>query len=134
MRKWQLEIIALLKRHNIQPSAMIDVSDGLSSDLLHICHQSKVGCRIFEDDIPLHPDTYQMAFKFNIIPSVCALSGGEDYELLFTVSPDRLAELEDMEAITIIGKIVPEEEGCKMITPSNNEHTLIAQGWNHMNN
>lgn len=126
------DIIQLLKRHRIQPTAMIDVSDGLSSDMLHICHQSKVGCRIFEDNIPLHPHTYQMAFKFNIIPSVCALSGGEDYELLFTVSPDRLAELEELEEITIIGKIVPEQEGCKLITPSNNEHTLVAQGWNHL--
>lgn len=125
------DIVEQLRRHQLQPTAMIDVSDGLSSELLHICQQSNVGCRIYEDDIPIHPDTFQQAFRFNIVPSMCALNGGEDYELLFTVSPKYLPQLEQIEGITIIGDITPADEGCKMVTQSGNEYPITAQGWVH---
>lgn len=125
------DIVALLQSHQIQPTAMIDVSDGLSSELLHICHQSKVGCRIYEDQLPMHPDTQQLSFRFNMVPTTCALNGGEDYELLFTVSPQHIDVLEGLDTFSIIGDIVAHEEGCILISENNKPYPLVAQGWQH---
>lgn len=126
------DIIDVLQKCDIIPTAMIDVSDGLSSDLLHICKQSGVGCRLFEQNIPLHQDTVAMAQKFNINPLTCALNGGEDYELLFTVPIQHVATLQNMHGIALIGRITHAHEGCKLFTSANNQYDLVAQGWKHL--
>ncbi|MCB0514799.1 MAG: thiamine-phosphate kinase [Chitinophagales bacterium] len=118
------------KAQNITPTAMIDISDGLSSDILHICKQSKVGCVLFEDNIPLHPQTIEVARQFNISPTTCALNGGEDYELLFCINPKDLSAVENVEGLHIIGKIVDASEDCHLVSRDGRAHKLIAQGWN----
>ena len=125
------DIIALLKELEIQPTAMIDVSDGLSSDILHICNQSKVGCEILEAQVPIAEEAFHRALKFNLDPITCALSGGEDYELLFTIPNEDESKLIGQQNITIIGEITNMESGAVLITKGNNRHTLTAQGWNH---
>lgn len=125
------DIISYLKEYNIRPSSMIDVSDGLSSELLHLCEQSNVGCLIYEANVPIHNDTYNQSLEFNIDPITCALSGGEDYELLFTLSPEEEAKLNTDEIdIAVIGKIVEKEKACQLQTRANHLHRLTAQGWN----
>lgn len=109
---------------------MIDVSDGLSSEILHICKQSKVGCVLYEDKIPVAEETRMAAFKFNLDPTACALSGGEDYELLFTVSQDDYPKIKDNADISIIGYLTPEEEGAFIFTKGGGKHAITAQGWN----
>ncbi|MEI6816071.1 MAG: thiamine-phosphate kinase [Bacteroidota bacterium] len=123
------EIIAQLKEIGVKPTSMIDISDGLSSELLHICTQSGVGCQIYEDKIPIDPQTFNVAREFNLDPTVCALSGGEDYELLFTV---KLADYEKVRAnldISLIGHITDKAEGINLINKAGGSHALIAQGW-----
>ncbi|MCB0510033.1 MAG: thiamine-phosphate kinase [Chitinophagales bacterium] len=125
------DIVAYLKEYNIKPSAMIDVSDGLSSELLHLCTQSNVGCLIYEANVPVHNDTYNQSLEFNIDPITCALSGGEDYELLFTLSPEEEAKLNTEEIdIAVIGKIVEKDKSCLLQSRANHLHKLTAQGWN----
>lgn len=125
------DIIAYLKEHGIQPSSMIDVSDGLSSELMHICKQGEVGCHIYEANVPIHNETYNQALEFNMDPITTALSGGEDYELLFTVSPADESKLNGQEIdIAVIGKIVEKEKGLVLQTRANHLHELVAQGWN----
>ena len=126
------DIIDVLNNMNVKPTAMIDISDGLSSDLLHICTQSEVGCRIFESNLPLHQQTVQAAKMFNVSPITCALNGGEDYELLFTISPNDIEKLEDTFGIAIIGRITEASEGYKLVTGGGKSHDLIAQGWKHI--
>ena len=109
---------------------MIDVSDGLSSELMHICSQSGVGCRIYEERIPLDYQTAVMAEELNMNVTTCALNGGEDYELLFTVPIGDHEKISQMKGISLIGHITKPELGCALITRDGNEFELKAQGWN----
>jgi thiamine-monophosphate kinase len=126
----QKDIIGFFEEKELMPTAMIDVSDGLSSEILHICKQSKVGCVLYEEKIPIEEETRQAAFKFNLDPTACALSGGEDYELLFTVKQDDYDKIKDFPAISIIGYITPEDEGAHILTKGGGKHAITAQGWN----
>ena len=109
---------------------MMDISDGLSSEILHICRQSNLGCVIYEEKIPVAEDTRQAAYKFELDPTACALSGGEDYELLFTVSQQDYEKLIRNPQISIIGHMTGPELGRKIITKGGNSFELVAQGWN----
>ena len=124
------DIVEKLRKENITPTSMIDISDGLSSELMHICKQSKVGCRIYEDRIPIDYQTAIMAEELNMNLVTAALNGGEDYELLFTVPLHFHDEIEKIEGIKIIGYITEESLGCAMVTRDGGEVTLKAQGWN----
>lgn len=126
------DIIELLNKNSIIPTSMIDVSDGLSSELLHICNNSNVGCRIYEDRIPIDYQTAIMAEELNMNLVTAALNGGEDYELLFTVPLHQNENITKIEGIKIIGYITPENLGCSMITRDGAEIPLKAQGWNHL--
>jgi len=128
------EIVTWLKENNILPTSMIDVSDGLSSEMLHICKQSGVGCVIHEEKIPIHQESRDMAMEFGIDPTTCALSGGEDYELLFTVPQEDYEKVVKNEMISIVGYITDEAEGAVLQTKQGNKHRLTAQGWNAFNN
>lgn len=124
------DIIAELEKSNIVPTSMIDISDGLSSELMHICSQSKVGCRIYEDRIPIDYQTAVMAEELGMNLVTAALNGGEDYELLFTVPLHMHEQVEKIQGIKIIGHITSEELGLAMITRDGAEIELKAQGWN----
>lgn len=124
------DIIEFFAKEKMLPTAMIDVSDGLSSDILHICKQSKSGCTLYEDKFPFDENARQFAYKLELDPTACALSGGEDYELLFTISPADFETVSKNTDITVIGHITEIEKGCKIITRGGNEHELVAQGWN----
>ncbi len=125
------DIIQTLRALNIQPTSMIDISDGLSSELIHICKASKAGCRIYEDKIPLAPQTKKFAEELQINPLIAALNGGEDYELLFTVPLADHGKLKNDPDITIIGHVVDAAEGASLITTLEGKAIpLQAQGWN----
>lgn len=124
------DIIGKLKAAHIQPTAMMDISDGLSSELHHICSQSKVGCRIFEKDLPVDYQTAVMAEELNMNVTTCALNGGEDYELLFTVPLADHDKVAAIDGVHLIGYIVKDELGLAMISRDGNEFELKAQGWN----
>lgn len=124
------DIINLLRDNCIKPTAMIDISDGLSSELMHICKQSGCGCRIFEKNIPIDYQTAVAAEEFNMNLTTCALNGGEDYELLFTVPIGDLSKIENMDNVKLIGHITKKEFGNILVTRDNNEFELKAQGWN----
>lgn len=124
------DIVKGLRERNIHPTAMMDISDGLSSELLHICTQSGCGCCIYEERIPLDYQTAVMAEELNMDVTTCALNGGEDYELLFTVPISEHEKIEEMEGVKIIGHITKPELGCALITRDGNEFELKAQGWN----
>jgi thiamine-monophosphate kinase len=124
------DIIKFFEDQKLQPTSMIDVSDGLSSEILHICKQSKLGCVLYEEKIPVAEETRMAAFKFNLDPTACALSGGEDYELLFTVDQDDYLKIKDSTDISIIGYLTPEEEGAHIFTKGGGKHAITAQGWN----
>src|SRR5882757_1149725 len=124
------DIIELLKEIDVKPTAMIDISDGLASEVLHICTQSNKGCNIYEDKIPLDPMTFETAREFNLDPTVCALSGGEDYELLFTIKQSDYDKIKLQMDITIIGHITDASAGCNLVTKAGVIHALKAQGWN----
>ena len=126
------DIIQKLREAGVQPTAMMDISDGLSSELLHICTQSKVGCRVYEDHIPLEYQTAVMAEELNMNVTTCALNGGEDYELLFTVPIADHEKVSEMEGVKLIGHITKPELGCALITRDGQEFELKAQGWNHL--
>jgi thiamine-monophosphate kinase len=125
------DIVDFFEEVNLQPTSMIDVSDGISSDILHICSQSKVGCEIYEDEIPVVEETVERALTFNLDPTTCAMNGGEDYELLFTINEADETKLTDVPGISIIGKIVAKEDGCLLVTKGGNRVAITAQGWNH---
>jgi thiamine-monophosphate kinase len=129
------DILDYLNDKGIKPTAMMDISDGLSSELMHICTQSKTGCHIYEAHVPVHNDTYHQAIEFNIDPITCALSGGEDYELVFTIDPkdEPLIDTAEMD-IAVIGKITAADKGMIIQTRANHLHELIAQGWNALKN
>ena len=113
---------------------MMDISDGLSSELLHICEQSKVGCRVYEEKIPIDFQTASMAETFNMNLSTCALNGGEDYELLFTVPLALHEQVNQIKGIKVIGYITDESEGTALVSRDGAELTLKAQGWNPLKN
>ena len=124
------DIIEFFEEQNILPTSMMDVSDGLSSEMLHICRQSGVGCRLYEEKIPIAEEMRSAAFKFEIDPTACALSGGEDYELLFTIPQAEHDKLVLNEQISVIGYVTDIAEGSKIITKGGNLHDITAQGWN----
>jgi len=124
------DIIEKLREANIHPTAMMDVSDGLSSELMHICEQSHCGCRVYEKNIPIDYQTAVMAEEFNMNLTTCAMNGGEDYELLFTVPIGDHAKIEEMEGVKQIGYITQENLGKMLITRDGQEFELKAQGWN----
>ncbi len=109
---------------------MMDISDGLSSEILHICKQSGLGCLLYEEKIPIAEETRNAAFKFEMDPTACALSGGEDYELLFTVRPEEYEKLVLNENISVLGYMTGLEEGRKILTKGGNKFDITAQGWN----
>jgi thiamine-monophosphate kinase len=124
------DIIDALAKEGIRPTAMMDISDGLSSELMHICSQSKVGCRVYEERIPIDYQTAVMAEELNMNVTTCALNGGEDYELLFTVPLTDHDKVAAMKGIKVIGHITKAELGCGLITRDGQEFELKAQGWN----
>lgn len=124
------DIIARFRELNIRPTAMMDISDGLSSELMHICKQSNCGCRIYEKNIPIDYQTAVMAEKLNMNVTTCALNGGEDYELLFTVPIGDHEKIQQMDNVKLIGHITRPELGQMLVTRDNQEFELKAQGWN----
>lgn len=122
----------LFRNLQIRPTSMIDISDGLASDILHICKRSEKGCRLFEEKIPMDEETRKQAMEFRIIPSVCALSGGEDYELLFTIRQDDYEKIKAVKGISVIGHMTAPNEGKKLVTPDGKMIDLTAQGWDAM--
>lgn len=125
------DIIAQMAKEDLIPTSMIDLSDGLSSEILHLCKESEVGVLLEESKVPIHPDTEKMALTFNTDPITCALSGGEDYELLFTISPGDMDKIRDMHDVYVIGDIVDKGHGAVLKTTGGNFHRIIAQGWEH---
>ena len=128
--KARKDIIDFFEKENITPTSMMDISDGLSSEVLHICKQSNVGALIYEDKLPIHPDAKEFAYKLEIDPTACALSGGEDYELLFTLAQADYDKIKDALGISVVGYITEESEGTTILTKGGNKHPLTAQGWN----
>ncbi len=126
------DIIEFFAASDISPTSMIDVSDGLSSETLHICEQSNLGCIIYEEKIPIHEEARQFAYKLELDPTACALSGGEDYELLFTMAQTDYDKIVLNEQISVIGYMTEADEGKHILTRGGNKHKLVAQGWNHM--
>jgi thiamine-monophosphate kinase len=124
------DIVKLLKDLNVKPTAMIDISDGLSSEILHICTQSKVGCNVYEEKIPLDPQVIATCEEFELNSTTVALSGGEDYELLFTISQEDFPKIKGNPHLTVIGHITQESEGVNLVTRANQQIKLTAQGWN----
>jgi thiamine-monophosphate kinase len=124
------DIIQKLREAGIHPTSMMDISDGLSSELMHICKQSGVGCRIFEKELPIDYQTAVMAEEMNMNVTTCALNGGEDYELVFTVPIGDLDKVKEMEDVHLIGHITDQKFGHILVTRDNQEFELKAQGWN----
>lgn len=127
------DIINWLQEKGIMPTSMIDVSDGLSSEILHLCKNSDKGCILHEEKIPIHDETKETALEFNLDPTTCALSGGEDYELLFTIKQDDYEKITFSEQISVIGYMTDAAEGAILMTKGGNKHKIIAQGWNAFN-
>ena len=128
------DIPPLLKQLGVKPTAMMDVSDGLSSELLHICKQSGVGCRLYEDKIPLDPQVISTCEEFNLDSTTIALSGGEDYELLFTIAQADYDKIKGNPNFSVIGYITDKEEGVNLITRAGQFIPIIARGWNALSN
>ena len=124
------DIIEFLSDSDLVPTSMMDISDGLSSEILHICRESNLGCVLYEEKIPISEDTRNAAFKFELDPTACALSGGEDYELLFTIPQQDYDKLVLNEQISVIGYMTEPEKGKKIITKGGNTYDITAQGWN----
>ena len=125
------DIISFFNKNNFKPSSMIDISDGLASEVFHLCKSSNVGCQLYEDKIPIDPQTFQISMDFNINPTVSALNGGEDYELLFTVNQKHYDKIKNNPDMSIIGHITKENEGINLISNGEVSTPLKAQGWNH---
>ena len=130
----RVDVIRLFKEMQLKPTAMIDISDGLASEIMHICKQSKLGCNLYEEKIPIDPLTYDRAREFNLDPTVCALNGGEDYELLFTISMSDYEKIKGNPNISVIGHTTHEDSGCNLISPSGTSTPITAQGWNSFKN
>lgn len=125
------DIVENLRMHNVKPTSMIDISDGLASEILHICKNSNTGAIINEDDVPISIEAKQMAIKFNIDPITTALSGGEDYELLFTINPNDLEKIRLIPEVAVIGRILNKNEGVNLKSSAGHNHEITAQGWRH---
>lgn len=123
------DMLRLLKDLKVKPTAMIDISDGLSSEILHLCEQSKVGCNLFEEKIPLDPQVIATCEEFNLDSTTIALSSGEDYELLFTISQKDFDKIKGNPNFTVIGHMTDEKDGAHLITRANEKIAIIAQGW-----
>jgi thiamine-monophosphate kinase len=123
------DVIAKLKEQKIKPTAMIDISDGLSSDLLHICKQSDVGSAIYEEKLPIDVETFNAATEFNLDPLICALNGGEDYELLFTIKQEDYEKIKSIKEVSVIGHITEKNAGVSLVDKSGSIHPIKAQGW-----
>ncbi|MFO0321472.1 MAG: thiamine-phosphate kinase [Bacteroidota bacterium] len=126
----RVDIVDLLKTLKVTPTSMIDVSDGLASEILHICKQSNVGCELYEEKIPIDPQTFDRAREFDLDPTVCALSGGEDYELLFTIPISDYDKIKNVPDFTVIGHITATSSGTNLIAKAGTSHPITAQGWN----
>jgi thiamine-monophosphate kinase len=126
------DIIDFFKKAGITPTAMMDISDGLSSEILHICKDSNLGCLLYEEKIPISEEMRKAAFKFEIDPTACALSGGEDYELLFTIPQTDHDKIVLNEEISVVGYMTEPEKGANIITKGGSRHAITAQGWNHL--
>lgn len=126
------DIIDFFAQQEILPTSMIDISDGLSSEVLHICRESGLGCVLYEEKIPLSGEMTKAAFKFEIDPTACALSGGEDYELLFTIPQTEHEKLLLNEEISVVGYMTEASEGSHIITKGGSKYPITAQGWNHL--
>lgn len=124
------DIIEFFEKNEIMPTSMMDISDGLSSEVLHLCKQSNLGCRIYEEKIPVHDLARKAAFKFGLDPTVCALNGGEDYELIFTLKQADYDKITLNEEISVVGYMTEIEEGTKLLTKGGNMFDITAQGWN----
>ncbi|MDE3142851.1 MAG: thiamine-phosphate kinase [Bacteroidota bacterium] len=127
------DIIEFFEKNEIMPTSMMDISDGLSSEVLHLCKQSNLGCRIYEEKIPVHDLARKAAFKFGLDPTVCALNGGEDYELIFTLKQADYDKITLNEEISVVGYMTEMEEGTKLLTKGGNTFDITAQGWNAFN-
>jgi len=125
----RIDIIQMLADCGVVPTSMIDISDGLASELLHICTQSSVGAQLYEEKIPMDPMTFDRAREFSLDPTMCAMNGGEDFELLFTVDMKDYEKLQYNPDVTFIGHITAKEAGVNLVTRSNTEHPVTAQGW-----
>ena len=128
------DVIEFLKKCDVIPTSMIDISDGLASEVFHICKSSNVGCQLYEEKIPIDPQTYQTSMDFNINPTVSALNGGEDYELLFTINQKDYQKIKNDPNLTVIGHITKKSQGINLIGNGDISTPLQAQGWNHFNN
>lgn len=122
-------VVDLLANADVVPTSMIDVSDGLASDVMHLCKKSNTGCVISEEKIPIDQSTFDVAEEFNIVPTVAALNGGEDYELLFTIKQEDFEKIKEIEGISVIGFMTDAGEGERLITSDNTSVDLVAQGW-----
>lgn len=127
----RIDIPMLFEQIGLQPTAMIDISDGLASELMHICTQSGLGATLYEEKIPIDPMTYDRAREFGIDPTTCALNGGEDYELLFTINADDFEKIKGNPDVTVIGYMNDKSAGVNLISKSNTSHPIKAQGWDH---
>ncbi|WP_073000523.1 thiamine-phosphate kinase [Mariniphaga anaerophila] len=126
------DVVNAFEKLKLKPTSMIDISDGLSSEILHLCKNSNVGCQLFEGSVPMDDQTKKMAGELNINPIVAALNGGEDYELLFTLSPEDSEKIKNDPDFTVIGKITEPAEGANLIAMGGSKIPLQAQGWNHL--
>lgn len=124
------DIIDFFETNEILPTAMMDVSDGISSEVLHLCKQSNLGCVVYEEKIPVSDDSRKAAYKFGLDPTVCALNGGEDYELIFTLKQEDYDKITLNEEISVIGYMTEITDGCKLLTKGGNRFDITAQGWN----
>lgn len=125
----RVDIIEWLAEKQIMPTSMMDISDGLSSELIHICKASELGCVLYEEKIPFHDEMKEVAFKFEMDPTACALSGGEDYELVFTIPQEDYDLIRFTEKISVVGYMTDQSEGLNLLTKGGNKHALKAQGW-----
>lgn len=127
------DVIDLLQELGVQPTSMIDISDGLASEILHLCSQSNTGCTIYEEKLPIDPGTLEKAREFNLDPTMCMLSGGEDYELLFTIDINDFEKIKNSIDITVIGHITDAASGVNLMTRAGTSHPITAQGWDAFN-
>jgi len=127
----RMDMVELFAKNKLVPTSMIDVSDGLASEIFHLCKQSGLGAFVEESGVPIHPDAEMQAINFNLDPITCALSGGEDYELLFTVDPDDLEKVKFLPDLYIAGEMTAQADGIKLHTKGGNIHPIQAQGWKH---
>lgn len=128
------DIIELLEKLEVQPTSMIDISDGLSSEILHLCQRGEVGCNVYEDKIPLDPTVISTAEEFKMDSTMIALSGGEDYELLFTIDQKEFPKIKGNPNLTVLGHMTDKNEGAHLISRNNSKIPLRAQGWNSFTN